>query len=426
MVWKEALHPRDRIGRFDEPPGSPQWLRKVGKTAGPKTLTAGKIAPGEYIQIPEDAPGLVERSSKRRGQTFRVGSVQPVPGTNQVAVYDDDDHRVAILEGTTEVHHDPTGKQRDAGKAVGMVGFEDTVQRQTEAFKGKTTRGQTTHGMAGYASNPEQYSRINTLLRDPNVHIPKSQAWRDAIYSVTQIDDVFADDAAVLPEDTEIYRGIRGVDELFPGGINVGDEFADDAYVSTSFSHGYAAGFAANTEPENFSTSAVFKIRAPKGTRGVAPLATSGDSRSITTAKEFELLLPRGTRFRVVGKLPDTEGVYKDKDGIKSLPITTYEVEIVETPVKPPLTPQVAAIVSRMRGKTGGKELLDPNARDFKPKEWPSADRQAVAQALSRAAFAEGLSSWQLSQISQGAVAKIAADNKVTVGALNKLIKSLR
>lgn len=27
-TWREADHPRDRIGRFDEPPGSPAWLKR--------------------------------------------------------------------------------------------------------------------------------------------------------------------------------------------------------------------------------------------------------------------------------------------------------------------------------------------------------------------------------------------------------------
>jgi hypothetical protein len=94
-----------------------------------------------------------------------------------------------------------------------------------------------------------------------------------------------------LKEGTTLYRGFSGASRFGfkPGAGAVGHEFRDNGYHSTSMSAHVSSQFATGSD------SALLRIRAPKGTKA-AHVGTLGDKES-----EHEVLLPRGTGYKVVG-----------------------------------------------------------------------------------------------------------------------------
>lgn len=92
-----------------------------------------------------------------------------------------------------------------------------------------------------------------------------------------------------VPEDVTVFRGFDhdGLRKMFDDGTLVGTEYSDKAYMSTSVSPKVAKQFARKSKM-------VAEIRVPKGTRGAYVEGID------TSLKEYELLLARGTKFRVV------------------------------------------------------------------------------------------------------------------------------
>lgn len=119
---------------------------------------------------------------------------------------------------------------------------------------------------------------INRGLRKNNLHPVSDKKFID---SIKELDSSIAS-SAPLEKDTALFRGssLDGADffkELKPG-----DVFGDPGYTSTSVSEEYM---------KTSNSTVHIRIRAPKGTRA-APIATDQDH-------EQEMLLPRGSRFRV-------------------------------------------------------------------------------------------------------------------------------
>jgi hypothetical protein len=98
-------------------------------------------------------------------------------------------------------------------------------------------------------------------------------------------------DAAMGPldRDVQVWRGIRRPEKVFGGAWNdtdvTGLEWRDDGYSSTSGSEHTSAGYFSG------NGGVVMRIFAPKGSKAVGISATGG---------ETELLLARGSKFRVV------------------------------------------------------------------------------------------------------------------------------
>jgi hypothetical protein len=111
---------------------------------------------------------------------------------------------------------------------------------------------------------------------------------------------------SVLPEDKTVYRGVQ---HDFING-SVGDTFTDRAYVSTSTERGTADQFRTDHGRLGEEAGALIEIRLPKGTNGADMTALS------LAYSESEILLPRGSRFRITG--------IRDEGGTK-----IYEVERV-------------------------------------------------------------------------------------------------
>lgn len=98
-------------------------------------------------------------------------------------------------------------------------------------------------------------------------------------------------DAAIrkskIMEDTTVYRGVAKPAEFFGSDVTIGTVIVDNGFISTSKNTATANGFS--------SGGLVAKIRLPKGSSAmdVSPLSLH--------SKEKEVLLPRGSMFKIVG-----------------------------------------------------------------------------------------------------------------------------
>lgn len=127
-----------------------------------------------------------------------------------------------------------------------------------------------------------------------------------------QNERVKALDAALAkaPPLREPVTALRGMDlrhehvQQFLDEVEVGTVFKDRAFVSTTLSANYMDGFFAKAAER--STDVVIEVRVPAGVRaaylqGFGEI-TPGEEGLSKLDKEQELLLPRGAKFKVVGK----------------------------------------------------------------------------------------------------------------------------
>ena len=113
------------------------------------------------------------------------------------------------------------------------------------------------------------------------------------------LDSVFAKSDAVLPESVVTHRAWTGMKDQFAE-MQEGDEFVDLGFTSTALSKGEIKDFSGRK-------SAKLEIHVPKGTKAIY-LGTIG--KNVTKAlrgrswmaESSELLLNRGTRFRMKGR----------------------------------------------------------------------------------------------------------------------------
>jgi len=135
-------------------------------------------------------------------------------------------------------------------------------------------------GSHGTGKRRTTYQAINTYLRTGKGF---SAAVKEAVYG---IDSVLAKRS--IPEDTLLYRASGIPVSQF----KVGTTFVDKGYVSTS------ADKEVNRELKGETPGAHFIISVPKGTR--ATIFTSAGGPAYTD-EEQEVLLPRGSSFKVTG-----------------------------------------------------------------------------------------------------------------------------
>jgi hypothetical protein len=225
--------------------------------------------------------------------------------------------------------------QSTDGVARGKLGFRALMLHQRDRIRGKLSREQVQDGLEQYLSNPRGYKAINEVARaetaPPFASMTKAQ--QERVRQLDRIVSVFDEDATTLEQDAEVWRGVRDPGS-FLGDLKPGMEFVDNAPVSTSMDKSWATEFVTSfggkgQRPEN---NAILKIRVKAGQKGLVANSITGEfDTKVGWEQEREMLLPPGTRFRVVGKAEDTDA------GGKKIP--TYEVEVVDTPVQPPRAP---------------------------------------------------------------------------------------
>ena len=134
------------------------------------------------------------------------------------------------------------------------------------------------------------YEEINSLLRSDKWSTSSKQT---TIRNITRA----IESAPPTPHDTEVYRG---VDASFLPSLKVGNEIEDKGFCSTAVDRADAESFAG-------ASGGVLHIKVPKGTRA-AFIDAVVKYRDEDAPSENELLLNRGSRFKVVARSKDKSG----------------------------------------------------------------------------------------------------------------------
>ncbi len=146
------------------------------------------------------------------------------------------------------------------------------------------------------------------------------------IHQITRFLDEAIETAPAVKKPTVVWRGVDK--KWVPAD---GTVFRDRGYVSTS-----ADGQMATAFGEDAVGTTVMRIGLPKGQRGVYLPALKDVPRSGSFQKEKEWLLPRGTRFRVLGRRQLTAEEFTTQHGVAlgTVPpdykVTVVDVEIVK------------------------------------------------------------------------------------------------
>ena len=184
-------------------------------------------------------------------------------------------------------HHDARGRfAKTGGIGGGEFGIEEAKSwgdNHYASWRGNLSSGEATALMEYRGS---EYAHINEYLRTEGGTL-SSESDR-----VGKIDSAFRK-APVLDRDVAVYRGMSSIEGLKPGMT-----ISDKGYVSTTF-HEMAA--------ERFSRSKkkgiVAEIKVKKGKKA---LYLDKIEVGEPSWGELELLLPRGSSFRVLSTSPMT------------------------------------------------------------------------------------------------------------------------
>lgn len=199
---------------------------------------------------------------------------------------------------------------------------------------------------------------------------------------VANLDQVIS--LGTLSDDVVLYRGVARP-ELLTGGraLQLGDEFTEYGYGSTSVSVDHAVDFARGR-----STPLDEAIGRPENPTVVRLVAPRGQSAVQVSDLEFpgvgEVLLPRGMSYRVVAD----RGVV---DGVRHV-----DVEIIPTPVVPVAAPAVEVplakrTVAQLRALAAERKITVPKGakkpdivRLLEAPPLTEAEQRAAVRALAR------------------------------------------
>lgn len=213
-----------------------------------------------------------KKDLEKIGSSAAPGKADSNPSSAYVGEYDKPN--IANTNRATDEHHFKV----PGGYGYGSEGFRDVPPGSTLDLTEDESR-------AVEAYTGASYTAINTGLRTGSGGMPKT---------VKQIDQAFAK-VPPLSKGVRVRRNVENSNALFgPVGSKVGGTFQDKAYVSTTFIH---------DEKQRAFGGDDITIDLPPGMTALAPdgIGAYGDS-------EGEVLLPRGTEFKIKGDYIDDQG----------------------------------------------------------------------------------------------------------------------
>lgn len=229
---------------------------------------------GQVVNVRRTAAGLTEGSS-----VLVRGSRLTPEGVYRIA--SDRDEAIAMLR--QQGYFSPTGRPRAAAAAAPPADLPFLSYTPGSDSPGFTAAEQ--EAITAYQLNG--FHDVNEALRGQRAMTPETQAVID------QLDGVLARSA--LDADTTLYRGVQ---DRFAG-LEVGAEFNDAAFLSTSMDETTVSSIFADAEvmreSGEFVESVVIRLEVPQGTN-----ALRLDSADEFYAREKEVLLRRDARFRIV------------------------------------------------------------------------------------------------------------------------------
>lgn len=237
---------------------------------------------------------------KTKVASQKVNNIEDAPPTKIAGTQLTDDV-VAHPEGKYAVPKTP----KDAPEGSGLPGsafqiiakdkpdnegFQEHIAAARELFteaKMEDVPVKLRNALFSYTGN--DFERINKFFIDKSLRggVAASQ-----IRNVADIDAAF-DAAAPFPRNLTVYRGVkRGAFQRFFPKLESGKAVVlDKAFMSASTWRRVAWNFS----KENGRVGVVFEIRVPKGSRNAIPLSVISQFDS-----EFEVLIKRGSRFKVI------------------------------------------------------------------------------------------------------------------------------
>lgn len=240
--------------------------------------------------------------------------------------------------------------------AIPIVRMEDlnAIRAALNVRFAKTYTAAETKAIQTYVGR--NYVAINHYLRTGELlphRLPLDLSIEDVEATIHTLDAVI--NAGALPE-ADLYRGreeglvlYRGLAKTEGGFPRIGDVIADDAYWSTSFDPEVARSFAMGFGGGAPAHGTVYRIHVPEGYRGlfVNPAA------DLVGNAEGEVLLPRGSRFRVTRSALTDDG-------------TAHIVDLEVIPhagiATPGILPEVAELAIKPKGKLVDVSVLVPGA----------------------------------------------------------------
>jgi phage-related protein (TIGR01555 family) len=287
-AFNELLHPRGPDGKWASKgkaaaKGSAKPAAKVKSAAGEEKLTKGAAAlKTAGVSHDDEIAVLSKRVKAYAGAKTVRDFVDNHPKGKAYALRKlAADHQKGVIGFKVA-----GGSASEKYNADNFSDFSDTDHRttveverdlyKTMLTKPETTAEKTSIGVYSGAG----YSSINGHLRGKN---PATALMRQ---NISNIDNVLA--RSRIPEDTVVYRGIKPPFSKEILAAKVGSTIDDPGYVSTSLKGDTSKKFAT---PEGV----VLKMLLPKGN---SAYVMNGRGAS-HYPKEHEVLLPRGSRFRV-------------------------------------------------------------------------------------------------------------------------------
>jgi hypothetical protein len=258
---RKAWETRRHGGRIEEP-AKPQLTRKQKEEAKHKAWLKTLQRPEDHPEWPRDhcprgawcvPPSEKEllKEAQRRAKYGPapppVSAVPPPPGYTDLGLIPDESKQDAAAKALRPQVNKPmtlTPAEKKSIKSYGELDFD-------------SMNGGLREGESDWLKDPE----VQTLTG----LIDKSRTAKDVI----------------------VYRGLRDMPSALRKTLTSGGVFTDRGFVSTSL-----AREAAETFPKGFGDDWVMRIQVPKGSKGYM----------LPTGDEYELLLQRGSRFKI-GKI---------------------------------------------------------------------------------------------------------------------------
>lgn len=269
---------------------NPEIAAKLKAKGSYKTITKDKLSVNdtvtdksgnsyEIIGLAESSPGTLEVMSKETGKPGLLN-------VDNIAEHNGTPVKVAVTKPKAKVTNfseDMSGGQGlkdEHGNTIGLSAY-NVVPRAADLnleYDEKTA-------LSAYTGSA--YQTINGGLRsyglDPN------ELSDSTLKRIMALDQIFQK-AEPLSESIGVVRGVSNSDQLFgPVGSKVGKTFHDAGYVSTTTKI-KGVGFG-----EESNQGAQLEITLPPGTKAVRP-----NGHGVYGDSEGEVLLPRGSRFKVV------------------------------------------------------------------------------------------------------------------------------
>lgn len=243
----------------------------------------------QLLPVDFDAEDEYTYTPEEEAEMEAMGELQVEVGDDpQVEPEEPEAHSNVATEPEMVTEEDITAQEpRNLSTEEELIDFGQ-AQRET----GLTVENfpQFEEAVVNYTNGSGWYSTINNDLRgiDPATG---SRALKVAEY-VQALDAAIAK-TVPLEEPTYTYRGVKEDAARLFRDLRPGDTFTDNGFVSSSFSKEFATRWAKDS-------GVVIEILNPAGSRGLMPIAYRAEMEPRFVKGEVELLLPRGSEFRVV------------------------------------------------------------------------------------------------------------------------------